>query len=66
MVKVMITVEDILTAIGLGSYPRRNHLFMPFAPLLILRHLLREPQEVQVHIPFCLPSLAFRSALEVG
>lgn len=36
----------------MGCNPRRLHLRMPLASLLLYSHHLRQPQEVQVHIPF--------------
>lgn len=49
----------MLTATDLGLDTRRNDILLPFTSLLILRHILREPKEIQIHISLCLPGVTF-------
>jgi hypothetical protein len=48
----------------MGSYLRRHNLLMPFITLLLYRHLLCRPEEVQVLLLVRISSITFRAELE--
>lgn len=49
----------MLTGTDMGLDTRRNDILLPFTSLLILRHILCEPKEIQIHISLRLPGLTF-------
>ena len=50
----------------MGRHTRRLHIRMPFSPLLLHSHHIRQPQEIQVYLSLWLPCHTIRPTVETN